>query len=188
MKFGEKIDIDGFSIEDIDISEIEKISGWLPENGVVDLNIAEQGFPLSLPVQNLCQEMIVKVDRFIGAKETEKQKAWSVAALTKSAAAGNKTAKDKEWFAGQDDDFIIASNELCKAKACKKWFENKASQFLAWHYALKTYLKRDYDLERLGNSQVSSFDSSFEPPSESPRLGRKAGSFDVDFGEPEWSE
>jgi hypothetical protein len=151
--FKDKINLNDFSIEDIDTSEIDKLSGWLPSNGVMDLNIAEQGLIVTLTAQNLCQERIAQVDRLIGLKESEKSKAWSNAALNKAPAAGHKTVKAKEWFAQADEDYIRVCNELVIAKACKKWFENKASHFSGWHYAFKTFLRRDYGLEKLGNFQ-----------------------------------
>lgn len=152
--FKDKISIEGFSIETMDISEIEKFAGWLPTHGVIDLNIAEQGLVVTLNAQNLCQEKISQLDLWIAAKEAQKNKAWTEAALIKAPAAGHKTSKDKEWFALADDDYINAINELTKAKACKKWFENKADLFSGWHYSFKTFLRRDYGLEKLGNQQA----------------------------------
>ena len=146
--FSKRVDLSNFSIEGIDVSEIDKISDFLPKNGVIDLNIAESALALTLEGQNLCQEKIAQVDRWIGIKETEKNKAWTYAALTLAKAAGVKTAKEKEWFAQADAGYIDACNNLTLAKACKKWFENKAGYFQTWHYALKTFLKRDY-LRRL---------------------------------------
>ena len=151
--FKDKVDIANFSIENIDTSEIDKLSNWLPSNSTMDLNIAEQGLIVTLNAQNICQEKIAQVDRLIGLKESEKNKAWAQAALVKAVAAGHTTIKSKEWFAQADDDYIGVCNELVVAKACKKWFENKASYFSGWHYAFKTFLKRDYGLEKLGNFQ-----------------------------------
>lgn len=143
----DKLSITNFSLKEIDISDVEQIQNNLPKNGVVDPNIAERGLLLTLEGQNLCQEKIVQIDRLIGALESLKNKAWSQAALTKAKESGYKTAKDKEWYAQSDEDYIKACNELVLAKASKKWFENKAGYFLAWHYALKTFLKRDYSIE-----------------------------------------
>lgn len=146
-KLSDKISISGFSIEDIDISAIEEVTANLPRNGVVDPNIAEKGLLYTLEGQNLCQEKIVQVDRWIGLLESDKNKAWSKAALVTAKESGYKTIKDKEWFAQADDDYIDSCNQLVLAKACKKWLENKAGYFLAWHYALKTFLRRDYSIE-----------------------------------------
>ena len=152
-----KEDLSQFSIEDIDMSEIEKLSKWLPSNGVVDLNIAEQGLIITLTAQNLCQEKIVVLDRLIGLKESEGNKAWADAALTRATAAGHKTVKTREWFAQADEVYINACNELILARATKKWLENKASHFSGWHYTFKTFLRRDYGLEKLGNFQSISY-------------------------------
>jgi hypothetical protein len=155
--FKDKVNLDDFSIENIDTSEIDKLSSWLPSNGVLDLNIAEQGLIVTLTAQNLCQEQIAQVDRLIGLSESNKNKAWAEAALVKAPAAGHKTVKTKEWFAQADDDYIEACNELVIAKACKKWLENKASHFSGWHYSFKTFLRRDYSLEKLGNFQAITY-------------------------------
>lgn len=162
--FTEKMDLTDFSLEKLDISEIEKYSHWLPENNVIDLNIAEQGLIVTLQAQNILQEKITQLDLWISLKESEKDKAWTKAALTKSIAAGLKTSKDREWYAQADDDYIHASNELGRAKAAKKWLENKCGLFSNWHYAFKTFLRRDYDLERNGNIQPVSFDSDTNIP------------------------
>ncbi len=177
--FKDRINIEDFSIEDIDVSEIDRISNFLPKNGVIDINIAEQILAVTLEGQNLCQEKIAQIDRWIGIKETEKNKAWSYAAITKSKAAGIKTVKEKEWFAQSDSDYVDACNNLTLAKACKKWFENKASYFQTWHYAIKTFLRRDYSIENVGGN--SSF--AYNVPSESP--GRVSGDEDM-CGDMEW--
>jgi hypothetical protein len=173
----EKVSISNISIENIDVSAIDEVVGHLPKNGVVDPNIAERGLLYTLEGQNLCQEKVVQVDRWIGQLESSKNKAWSVAALDKSKEAGHKTVKDKEWFAQADDDYIEACNNLVLAKACKKWLENKASYFLAWHYALKTFLKRDYSIEsasgvgyNIGQDNPEPFPSS-DPQSEDTDIG-----------------
>lgn len=157
--FSKRVDLSNFSIEGIDVSEIDKISDFLPKNGVIDLNIAESALALTLEGQNLCQEKIAQVDRWIGIKETEKNKAWTYAALTLAKAAGVKTAKEKEWFAQADAGYIDACNNLTLAKACKKWFENKAGYFQTWHYALKTFLKRDYSIENISGISASAYNA-----------------------------
>jgi len=151
-KFQEHIDISGFSIQKIDVSQLEDILDWLPKNGAFDLNIAEEGLVKVLHAENTCQEIIAKLDRYIGAKESEKSQAWANAALKKAKAEGYTTAKDKEWFASADSDYVTVVNEITLARTAKKWFENKADYFRNWHYAFKTFLKRDYSLEKLGNT------------------------------------
>jgi len=149
--FDEKINISNFSISKMDLSEIDSLTSRLPRNGVFDLNIAEKVLIITLEGQNLCQEKIVILDRWIGNLEAKKNKAWSFAALTRAKEKGYKTAKDKEWFAQSDDDYILLLNDITMAKASKKWLENKASYFSGWHYAVKTFLRRDYSLENSAN-------------------------------------
>ncbi len=150
--FKDKVCINNFSIENIDVSEIDKIANFLPKNGVIDINIAEKGIVYTLEGQNLCQEKIAQVERWIGLVETRKNKAWANAALNKSKSASIKTVKEKDWFAQLDDDYVEAYNDLALAKACKKWLENKAGYFNGWHYAFKTFLRRDYSLENFASS------------------------------------
>lgn len=155
--FKEKIVIEGFSVEEIDTSEIDQIAAWLPRNGIVDVNIAEQGIIMTLHGQNICQEKIIQIERWIGLLENERNKRFSKAMLQKAVAQGLKTQKDREVFATADEDYILTSNELTIAKAAKKWLENKAAYFSSWHYALKSFLRRDYGLEKLGNFQAAEF-------------------------------
>ena len=156
-KIVDKLNISGFSIESLDIKDIEKISGFLPKNGVIDLNIAEVGLVLTLEGQNQCQEKLALVERWIGIKETEKNKAWTKAAIDKSKQSNIKTAKEKEWFAQADDEYITACNNLTLAKATKRWLENKAGYFSSWHYAFKTFLRRDYSIEKVASSREFSY-------------------------------
>ncbi len=155
--FQNKISLDNFSIENLDLSDIESISDFLPKNGVIDLNIAEQGLIATLEGQNLCQEKISQVELWISYKEAEKNLAWSEAALNKARHAGHNTVKAVEWFAQADGAYIEACNELTRARACKKWLENKANYFSGWHYTFKTFLRRDYSLETLGSMRVPAY-------------------------------
>ena len=67
--------------------------------------------------------------------------------MTKSKAAGHKTAKDKEWFASSDEDYILLSNKIAIAKAAKKWLENKSSYFSMYHYRCRNFIKNDFSAE-----------------------------------------
>jgi len=182
-KLHEKISINSFSIEDIDISPIEDVISLLPTNGVVDSNIAEKGLLYTLEGQNLCQEKIVQIDRWIGFLESNKNKAWSNAALHKAKEAGFKTVKDKEWHAQADDDYIDACNQLTLAKACKKWLENKASYFSGWHYALKTFLRRDYSIENASGVGYNSVGVEADP---FPTRSAEPNNFGGDADDIEW--
>lgn len=145
----EKLDISDFEVEDIDISKLDTIKSLLPQNGVIDLNIAEQGLMQCLWAQDFCQEHIIRIDRIISRNESRRDKFMAEAGLIKAKDSGYKTAKDKEWFAKSDADYIAACNDIALAKAGKKFFENKASFFSGWYFAFKTFLSRDYTLERL---------------------------------------
>lgn len=153
MKIKDILNISEFNIEDLDISFLNDMNSKLPRDGKFDLNMAEIGLIYTLEAQNFCQDKISLLDRYIGTLETSRDKAWSEAALTKSKSDKDiKTAKDKEWFAQSDEEFITACNKLSLAKAAKKWFENKASYYSGWHYSFKTFLKRDYGIENSSNT------------------------------------
>lgn len=179
-KLNDYTNLDNFNIEKIDTTELDDIIGWFPANGMFDLNIAEQGLVKCLHAENLCQNILIKIDKKISLLETEKSKAWAEAALNKSKIAGHKTAKDKEWYALADDDFIKIQNEISIAKAAKKWFEHKADYFRNWQYAFKTFLKRDYSLEKFGNFSDKWYNIPTEDDrdSEGPNFG----------GEIEWND
>lgn len=183
-KFRDIVDISGFSIEGIDLGGIEEIEGQLPKSGVIDINIAERGLVYTLEGQNICQEKIAQIDRWVAVLDSAKNKAWSRAALEKSKTLGHKTIKDKEWYAQSDDDYIEASNSLALAKACKKWFENKAGYFSGWHYAFKTFLRRDYSVESATSLNVVRYNDSGggKLPTASPEVNDK----DDDWGEVSW--
>ena len=157
--FKENIDLDTFKVSDLDISDIRDVERSLPNTGVFDLNIAELGLISTLRGENLCQEKIVFIDRYIGFLDGEKSKAWTDAALSKSKAAGYKTAKDKEWIAAADTDYIIAANKLTMAKATKRWLEKKAGSFEKWHYAFKSFLRRDYSLENISGIKYNGYNN-----------------------------
>lgn len=147
--FQDLMNINDFEIKDMDLSDIQKLENKLPKTGVFDLNIAEMGLVYTLEGQNLCQDKIAKIDRYIGYLAGQKNKSWSKAALETAKDRGYKTAKDKEWFAQSDDDYISFENKITMAKAAKKWLESKASYFSGWHYAFKTFLRRDYSIENI---------------------------------------
>lgn len=157
MNFGELANLEGFSVRNMSIDDINRIESMLPKNGIIDINIAERGLVATLEGQNACQEKILKVERIIGFLEGRKNKAWSEAALVTAKAAGHKTSKDKEWYASSDEDYTKCYNEVILAKACKKWLENKASYFSSWHYAFKTFLRRDYSIENSSTLNIGAY-------------------------------
>ena len=122
--------IDNFEIKNLRIDDISKVEEKLPKTGVFDLNIAEGGLILTLEGQNLCQDKIAKIDRYLGYLETEKNKAWSQAALVNSVDKGYKTAKDKEWFAQSDSKYIAVLNKITMAKVSKSGLRARPLIFL----------------------------------------------------------
>jgi hypothetical protein len=158
------LNIEDFTLEKIDISQIEDVEVFLPRNNAFDLNIAEKGLIHVLHAENFCQDSIIKIEKHISFLEKKKAKAWAEAALNKASQSGLKTAKEKEWFAESDEDYIEILNHINISKAAKKWFESKATYFRTWHYAFKSFLSRDYSLEKLGSlSSVSINEEAFIP-------------------------
>jgi hypothetical protein len=155
MKLKNVADISNVDVQEIDISDIKKIQNLLPrgEHSYVDINIAEQGMRLTLEGIYACQEKIVKVDRWIGLKESEKNKSWSEACLARAESAGYKTAKDRENYALGDDSYIEKHNEVLTGKAFKKYLENAMDLFKLWHFTFKEFLRRDIPVERMSSAQ-----------------------------------
>jgi len=161
MKFVDMVSVDGFSIKKLDVSTIVELEKKLPSNRnyAIDLNIASVGMIITLEGQNICQEKIALLDRYLGILEGKKNQAWAHAALDLAKTKGHKTAKDKEWFALADSSFIAVSNEISLTKAAKKFLESKASFFSGWHYAFKTFISRDFSLEKLANLKIHEYNN-----------------------------
>jgi len=147
MKFKSVVNITEFSIENMDLTTILKLGGILPKNGVIDANIAEKYLVTTIEAQDLCQEKIAQVDKYIAIKKIRLDKIEAESALIRAKEAGLKTAKEKEWFIQSDAEVISAKEDLEIAKVCKMWLENKVKYFSMWHYSLKSYLRRDYGIE-----------------------------------------
>ena len=106
-------------------------------------------------------------------------------ALEKAKVLGHKTGKDKEWSAQADEEYINAVNELALAKACRKWFENKISYFSGWHYAFKSFMKRDYSIENATSLNISRYNESSAKKVE-PYPSKNEKNNDEEWGEIDW--
>jgi hypothetical protein len=160
MKFGAIVDISNFSIEELDISEIMKLGRVLPKSGTIDTGIAEKYLLLTIEAQDMCQEKISQVDKYIGIKKIYLDKTEAESALLRAKDAGHKTAKEREWFTQSDELVINFRKELEIAKVCKSWLENKVKYFSMWHYSLKSFLARDNGILMAngGNYTVPDYD------------------------------
>lgn len=179
MKFKNLINMDDFSIDNIDLSEIQKISLALPKNKVIDSNIAEKYIIATIEAQDLCQEKIIQVERLIGIKKIFLEKSEAECALIKAKEAGHKTAKEKEWFIQSDDSVNKIRDELDKARVCKLWLDNKIRYFSMWHYSLKAFIKRDYNIEN--SSNYSTF-------SETPEYNNEMPNDPIRHNKDEWGD
>lgn len=153
-----------FSIENLDISEIQKISNLLPRTKVIDSNIAEKYIICTIEAQDLCQEKMIQVERWIGMKRIALDKEEAESALVRAKDAGHKTAKEKDWFVQADQAVMDLRDELDKAKVAKIWLDNKIKYFSMWHYSLRAFIKRDYNIEK--SSTYSTFGETPEYNSE----------------------
>jgi len=169
VKFVDIVNTDGFKIKNLDIKDVLDIEKSLPSNrsASIDLNIASKGLVLTLEGQNICQEKIALLDRYLGLLDGKKNQAWAYAALEMAKEKGFKTAKDKEWYALANKDYIAVCNEVSLTKAAKKYLEAKASYFSGWHYAFKTFLSRDFSLEILANNKNGDYNVSVVDETES---------------------
>ena len=182
MNFHELISVKGFNAKKLNVDAIMEIESKLPSNrsAVIDSNIAAQGLMITLEGQNICQEKIALMDRYLGLLEGKKNKAWAEAALVKAKNLGHKTAKDKEWYALSDDDYITVCNEISLAKAGKKFLENKASFFSGWHYAFKSFLNRDFSLEKVAGHNFYGYNENVRSDDDQSKVsdfGKKTDNF-----------
>lgn len=185
MRFKEMMDTSNFSIENLDLSEIMKLSQSLPRTKVIDSNIAEMFIIATIEAQDLCQEKITQVERWIGQKKILLDKAEAEATLMKAPIAGHKTAKEKEWFAQCDETVMSIKDELDKARVCKLWLDNKVRYFSMWHYSLKAFIRRDYNIEGASNYSTFSPTPEYNLEGETAGHGRQAIKKDI-CGEIDW--
>ncbi len=190
MKFGAIVNTSEFSVENLDISEIIKISRMLPKSSVIDTGIAEKHLISTIEAQDLCQEKIAQVDKFIGLKKINLDKVEAESALIRAKDAGHKTAKEREWFTQSDQLVIKAREEIELARVCKSWLENKVKYFSMWHYSLKSFLSRDHGilLSNGGNTFSGPILEDSEEPSFSDMRARsnRINSDEDIAGEIEW--
>ncbi len=186
MHFKEVMDTQGFSIEMLDLTEIMKLSNALPKSRVIDSNIAEKYIIATIEAQDLCQEKIVQVERWIGIKKIMMDKAEAESALVRAKEAGHKTAKEKEWFVQSDEVVMELKNELDKARVAKLWLDNKVRYFSMWHYSLKAFITRDYNIEKSSNystfSPTPGYNSEDETESRVQSVNKKDAGGDMDWG------
>ena len=185
MRFKEVIDTQEFSIENLDLTEIQKISQTLPKSKVIDSNIAEQYLVATIEAQDLCQEKIAQVERWIGIKKMMLDKSEAESALIRAKDAGHKTAKEKEWFIQSDEQVIALRDELEKAKVCKLYLDNKIKYFSMWHYSLKAFLRRDYGIESSSNYSTFAPTPEYNLEAESESYSRSGTRKDI-CGEIDW--
>jgi hypothetical protein len=187
MRFNEVINIKDFSIEDLDLTEIMKISHDLPKSKVIDSNVAEKYIISTIEAQDLCQEKIALVERWIGIKKMILDKSEAESALIRAKDAGHKTAKEKEWFVQSDDLVISAMDDLEKAKVCKLWLDNKIKYFSMWHYSLKAFIRRDYGIEGASNYSAFAATPEYNMESEPVSHSRSASKKEDDMcGDIDW--
>ena len=186
MKIKDVLDTENFSVENLDVSEIQNLSRILPRSGVIDSNIAEKHLITTIEAQDLCQEKSILIDKIISIKKILLDKAEAESALIRAKEAGHKTAKEKEWFIQTDEEVLVIKKELETAKVYKLWIENKVKYFSMWHYALKSFLRRDYGIESSSNYSVFSSVPSREEMEELPVSHKRVKPTEDICGEIDW--
>lgn len=117
MRFNEVINTKDFSIENLDLTEIQKITHSLPRGQVIDANIAEQHLVSTIEAQDLCQEKIAQVERWIGIKRIMLDKAEAESALIRAKEAGHKTVKEKNGLSSVMKQFSHFGMNLKKPRS-----------------------------------------------------------------------
>ena len=143
-----------FSIEDLDLSEIQKACRQLPSEQFIDINKAENYLLWTLRTLETIQEIIVRVDKWIAIKKIEFEKKEATIALTDMKGNGVKTIKDKEWYLATNEELCELRQELELSKVAKTYLEKKFDYFSKWHYSLKTLISREQLMEREAGIQT----------------------------------
>lgn len=170
---GEILEFDTFNPESLDVAHIQALSEDIPLDGHVDMATAEKLAVQFLRGADMCSEVLCRIVWWLAKKEGEVQHAHAKAMLVKALGQGLKTAKEKERFAAGDKDYLDACERVARAKAMKKWLENKHSNLISAHYLMKEIAKGSIKNRDAGGG-VTTFTGSSPAPSE-----RK-------FGEQEW--
>lgn len=138
----ESLELDQFDPMDIDISEFKELSKELPKDMSLDLAMAEQLASTYLRAADRCSDINSTLIWYVSKLELDKNTTRQKLYLT-AKDSGHKTVEEKKAFAESHPDYTDLEEKLIKAKAVKKWFEDKHKWFLESHRFMKAKLKSE---------------------------------------------
>jgi|3_EtaG_2_1085321.scaffolds.fasta_scaffold16697_2 hypothetical protein len=136
---------DQFSLENVDLSEVQELAKKIPSDGHVDLNTAEDLAVQFLRGADRCDEIYTTIIWLVQEKEDYKKKIFSEAVLGRATEKGAKNISEKKIYAEADPEYLEACRQYNKIIAIKKWLENKKQSLVSAHYLMKDILKRGHE-------------------------------------------
>lgn len=144
-----------FDPNNIDTTEIKKLSDQIPKDTNIDLAIAEKLAAVFLRTADRCSEILAKLFWYEHKKKADKQAAFSKAVLRAKEQNGRLPVSLAEHSARCDSEYMLANDEALAAEAIRRWFEGKHDSFLKAHQLMKERLRSE-----VKHQQASGFNTS----------------------------
>jgi len=140
QKLGDILEFGKFTPEQVDVTDINELSKYVPKDGHVDLGIAENLAVRFLRGADSCAELLGKLTWWLARQEDEKRAVLKEAMLVRATGAGYKTAKEKQIFAEADPEYLKACERASRAKVMVQWCKDKQRSLINAHYLMKHIL------------------------------------------------
>lgn len=168
MKSGDILNIDGFDPMDLDVTYIQSTVEQIPQDGVIDINMAEELATIFLRCADFCGDLLAQSARYSGERETQKRAQKSASVYRKIKEKVTPTVA-KEAYA-DDDQYIKAANQATAAESLLKWLEEKHANLIRAHILCKNLLARHSETERVNSWRGSESADSFTVPESSSNI------------------
>jgi hypothetical protein len=139
----DKMDVENFDILSIDISEFEDVINSIPQDGNVDLAIAEELATKFLRAADRCSEIIAQINWFYQKKKDFQKKVYAEACLIRAKEKGYTKVAEKNQYGFMDEEYLAAAEETNRAEVAKKYFETKLDSFKSAHWQMRAKLKSE---------------------------------------------
>lgn len=128
----------GMNTNNLVMRTILEISNEIPSNAnAIDSSYAEYLAGKFLKGVELCGDVASMAFRYEHQMETLKRKEFSTAYLVRAPLKGYKRAKDQEFYAFQDEEYLKVCEKLGIAKAFKIMITQKHSAFEKAHHMMR---------------------------------------------------
>ena len=153
MKAKEILNIEGFNPLSVDVSFLKNVSAEIPEEGYMDLAMAERLAGATLKAAELCDDLLGQAVLLLSDRDAHRR-------ATKSRVISELLNRKvpstivKELYA-DDPDYIKISNEYNIALAWHSWLENKHGTLVKTHHWCKDFVRKAQ-----GSYEASGWESS----------------------------